>query len=80
MPPPDQQWSFIQGKINKIKAKDKKIIALKVKYGQAKIILRSHGLSLSGHTSSSRASSNNNHRFRSRIDTVSSGGSAHPRL
>jgi len=44
MPPPNQQWSFIQGYIDKIEAKDKNILALKVKYGKSNILLQSHGL------------------------------------
>lgn len=71
----------MQFQMDRIEAKDKEIITLKVKYAQVKTLLESHGVIMSGlsrDTSIIGASGNDNCKVRYRNDTISSGGSCHP--
>jgi len=67
--------------MDRIEAKEREIIALKVKYARAKTLLESHGVIVSGllrDTSIIGANGNGSPKVRSKTNTPSSGGSAHP--
>lgn len=44
MPPPNEQWAFIQQLTNRIENRDKDVIVLRRKYERAKAIMASHGI------------------------------------
>lgn len=47
MPPPNEQWAFIQSLMEKIEKRDSEILILRGKYERAKAIMASHGISSS---------------------------------
>lgn len=75
MPLPDQKWVFFQSQNDRIQAKEKEILTLKMKYAWVKTLLEVQGIidsDISRGIFISRASGSSGHRVKPRIDEASS--------